>query len=309
MRAAVLTEYGRTPEVTDFDEPRAADDQVVVDVRAAGLNPIDLRLASGTLPARRPPLPCVVGSEGVGTTPDGRRVYFGTTVWPWGSLAERTVVSGDELVEVPDGVDDPVAVACGIAGLAGWGALERGAQLQAGETVIVLGASGAVGRIAVQAAKLLGAGRVVAAARHTDGLDRFADAVVALDRDGEALTEALREACEGDADVVFDPLWGAPAAAALGALGFRGRLVQLGESAGATASLASAAIRFKEIAILGYTNFASTFEERAGAHQRLFEHAAAGELHVDVDVVALADAAQAWERQAAGPGAKLVVVP
>jgi NADPH2:quinone reductase len=286
MRAAVLHEYGAVPEVGEFDEPVG---ELVVDVLAAGLNPIDLRIASGTLPARRPELPCVVGSEGIGRTADGRRVYF-----TGASLAERAAAT--EPVEVPDGIDDAHAVAYGVAGLAAWLALDK-ARLVEGERVLVLGASGPVGSIAVQLAKLRGAGRVVAAARREVS---DADAFVSLD--GEV-------AFDEEFDVVIDPLWGAPAEAAVKAMAFRGRLVQLGESAGREATFASADIRFKELQILGHTNFAAPADERARALQAMWRHAAAGELTVPSETVPLDDAGQAWRRMGEAPGVKLVVVP
>lgn len=284
MRAAILREYGAVPEVGEAGDPSGDD---VVEVLAAGLNPIDLRIASGELAARRPELPSVVGSEGVGRTPDGRRVYFGSSS---GSLAERAAVPPGEAVEVPDGVGDAEAVAYGIAGQAAWLALDK-ARLREGETVLVLGASGTVGAIAVQLARLRGAGKVIAASRRGDG---HVDPVGPF---GEAI------------DVVIDPLWGAPAAAAIAAMGFRGRLVQLGQSAGGEATFPSADIRFKELEILGHTNFATPPEERATALRKMWAHHAAGELHIECETIALEDAAAAWERQAAGPGAKLVVVP
>lgn len=284
MRAAVLHDYGATPVVGEFPEPEG---KVVVDVLAAGLNPIDLRIASGTLPARRPELPSVVGSEGIGRTADGRRVYFGTSS---GSFAERTAVPEAELVEVPDGVGDAEALAYGIAGLAACLALEK-SRLAAGETVLVLGASGPVGAIAAQLARLLGAGRVIEASRrrpdHVDPAGPFEDGI----------------------DVVIDPLWGPPAEAAVRAMAFRGRLVQLGQSAGGEARLASADIRFKELEIIGHTNFAAPPDARAAALRRMWQHHAAGELSVACETHPLADAARAWERQAAGPGAKLAIVP
>src|SRR4051794_18327460 len=120
MRAAVLQKLGHPPTVAEFGDPEddaaaRSGDAVVLEVLAAGLNPIDLRVASGALADRRPEVPSVVGSEGVGRTQDGRRVYFRRTVAPFGSIAERTLVPEDALVDVPDGVDDAVAVACGIA--------------------------------------------------------------------------------------------------------------------------------------------------------------------------------------------------
>ncbi len=287
MRAAVLHAYGTTPEVGDADEP-AGD--VVVDVLAAGLNPIDLRIASGRLAARRPELPAVVGSEGIGRTPDGRRVYFSGP-----ALAERAPAT--DCVEVPDGVADPDAIAYGVAGLAAWLALDK-ARLAEGDRVLVLGASGPVGSIAVQAARLRGAGRVVAAARRE--VETSADAFVQLTDD---------VVFEEEFDVVIDPLWGRPATAAVAALAFRGRLVQLGQSAGGEATFPSVDIRFKELSILGHTNFASPFAVRAEALQAMWRHAAAGDLHVESETYALDDVATAWERQANAPGTKLVVVP
>lgn len=319
MRAAVLQELGQTPTVAEFGDPEdaaAARDgsAVVVEVLAAGINPIDLRIASGALADRRPDVPRVVGSEGVGRTADGDRVYFRSTVAPFGSIAERVLVDEDALVPVPDGVDDAVAVACGIAGSAGWGALTRRAQLQPGEKVLVLGASGVVGSVAVQAAKLLGAGHVTAAARSAESLERAAergaDATVQLrdDLTGEALTQAFLDA-GGPYTLVIDPLWGAPASAALEALDTRGRLVQLGQSAGDEATFSPVRMRFSELSILGYTNFLSTPEEERTALQALWDHAANGRLAIDIESVALDDAADAWERQAGSPRRKLVIVP
>lgn len=312
MRAAVLHTYGADPEVGEFDEPVAGDGQVVADVRAAALNPIDLRAASGQLEALRRPLPHVVGSEGIAQL-GGRRVYFERSPASFGAAAQRTLIDPGAVVDVPDELEDGLAVCFGIAGLAAWLALESRAQLQPGERVLVLGASGVVGMIGVQVARLLGAGRVVAAARSEAGLDRAhdlgADACVRLDAGGAALTAQFRDAAEGGIDVVLDPLWGPPAAAALEALAFRGRLVQLGQSAGAVATFPSAAVRFGELSILGHANAASPPEVRRAALGRMFAHAAAGRLTADYETLPLEAAGDAWRRQAAGPPTKLVLVP
>src|SRR5215218_4703749 len=220
MRAAVLHEHGATPRVGEFDDPGDAPDGVCVQVAAAGLHHLDLHKATGTFYMGPPPLPSVVGTDGVGRLPDGMRVYFDTTIAPYGSMAERALVPEEATFEVAEDVDDAVAAALGNTGLGAWLALAWRSGLQPGETVLVLGATGAVGSVAVQAAKLLGAGRVVAAGlaeeRLTATLERGADEIVELDRVDD-LPKALRAAAGGGVDVTIDTLWGDPAAAAMAA--------------------------------------------------------------------------------------------
>ncbi len=312
MRAAVLRDYGAAPQADDFEDPAGGEDREVVEVLAAGLNPVDLSVASGSFYGGSPDLPYVVGREGIGRRGDGQRVYFDAPVAPFGSFAQRVAIDPDSAVAIPDGLDEALAVCFGIAGLAGWLALEWRAQLAEGESVLVLGASGVVGQIAVQAARLLGAGRVVGAARGPKGLDRArelgADAVVRLG-EVDALAGALRDAQPDGFDVVVDPVWGEPAAAAIEATAPRARVVQIGQSAGSHASIASAAVRGRMLAILGHTNFMTPTKVRQAAYARMVEHAAAGELVVEAERVALDDVAEAWARQAQGVGHKLVIVP
>jgi NADPH:quinone reductase-like Zn-dependent oxidoreductase len=313
MRAAILREYGATPELGDFDEPEADGGQVVAEMLAAGLNPVDLRRTSGTFYGGSPPLPSVVGTEGVARLPDGRRVYFDPPVAPYGSFAERTLLEPDTTFAVPDGLDESVAVALGIAGLAGWLAVSWSAKLREGETVLVLAASGIVGQVAVQAARLLGAGRIVAAGRRAGALERArtlgADETLVL-TEYEDLAEAFREATGGGPDVTIDPLWGEPGVAAIKAAKRFTRHVALGQSAGAEATLTNADVRGKPMRIVGHTNYAIPLEDRREAYERMAAHAAGGELTVGpVERVPLDDVVSAWKRQAAGPGSKLVVVP
>lgn len=313
MRAAILHEHGKPPEPGDFEDPAPAEGQVVVDVEAAGLNPVDLSIASGSYFAGAPPLPSVVGREGVGRTDDGTLVYFDRPAVPYGSFAERASVDRSSLIPLPVELDPALATCFGIAGLAAWLALEWRARVTDGETVLVLGASGVVGQIAVQAARLLGAGRVVAAARDRDLLaaarERGADATVEIGAVDD-LAGALREACGGDGpNVVVDPLWGEPAAAAIEACAPRARLVQLGQSAGAEASLRSAAIRGKLLAILGHVNWAAPDDVKRPAYERMVEHAAAGRIEVDVERVPLEEVAGAWRRQQQSPHHKIAILP
>jgi NADPH2:quinone reductase len=205
-----------------------------------------------------------------------------------------------------------VAIALGVSGLAAWLALSWRAQLEEGEHVLVLGASGVLGQIAVQAAKLLGAGRVVAAARSQEALERSlelgADATVRLDR-GDDLAAALSEAAEGRIDVVVDPLFGAPFAAAVDAASFAARLVHLGTAAGTEATLSSASIRGKMLVIMGHSNFASPPLLRREGYARLADAAAQGKVRVEAEPLPLEQVAESWRRVEAGSHRKIVLVP
>jgi NADPH2:quinone reductase len=313
VRAAVLRENGATPRVEEFPDPEPAPGAVLVDVLAAGLHHVDLHKATGTFYTGPPPLPSVVGTDGVGRLDDGRRMYFDATVPPYGSLAERTLVPSDALLEVAQGADDAVAAALGNTGLAAWLALTWRAELQPGETVLVVGATGSVGRIAVQVAKTLGAARVVAADRAEQDLgqlrERGADAIVEVDTTDD-LAAAFREAAGGDVDVTIDMLWGAPAVAAMAVAGRGGRHVEVGNMAAETITLPAPLIRSKSLDVRGFSVAHPPPGLKGDAYLRLTERAASGDIIVDVDRRPLDDVAAAWERQrqAAG-GAKMVLVP
>jgi NADPH2:quinone reductase len=312
MDAAVLTEPG-TPTFAPFDEPEAGPGQVVVHVGVAGVNPVDLATAAGAF-VTKPPFPSVAGREGVGTV-DGRRVYFDGCVAPFGSMAQRTLVPADSLLDVPDGLDDGLAVAMGIAGLAAWLPLQWRARLQPGETVLVLGASGVLGTIAVQAAKVLGAGRVVAAARDAGSLRRLDDlgADATVDLSGEPsvaeLAARIRDAAGGGIDVTIDPVWGGPALAAMGAARQGMRHVQIGHSAAASAGVSAGAFRESMIDLLGYTTRHVPRDVVARGWAELTGHAAAGRIAVEVERAPLAEVGRVWQRQMAFAHRKLVVVP
>jgi NADPH:quinone reductase-like Zn-dependent oxidoreductase len=321
MRAAVISEYRVPPALGEREEPQAAEGNAVLELRAAGLNPADLAVASGSFPFGSPPLPYVPGIEGVGTVVRSGRFPPGTRVWASGrglgvgtdgSFSERFAASDDVLVEVPGSADDLVAAALGVVGLAAWMPLAWLARVRPGESVLVLGATGAVGSVAVQAAKILGAGRVVGAGRDAARLERAselgADAVVELEAEG--LAERLAAAFAGaPPTVVFDTLWGPPLEAAAVAAGPGARIVHLGQSAGLNATLPSGVVRGKQLQILGYSNFAVPHEEIADGYRDLLGHAAAGRIRVDAEAIPLGTVAEAWARQARGAGTKLVIVP
>ena len=313
MNAAILHEHGATPQYGEFPDPQAKDQGVVIDVAAAALHHLDLHKATGTFYTGPPPLPSVVGTDGVGRTADGRRVYFDVPIAPFGSMAERALAAVDALFDVPDDLDDAVAAALGNTALGAWLALTWRSDLAPGETVLVLGATGAVGTIAVQAAKVLGAGRVVAAARASERLTRTlrhgADAVVALDGDSD-VTEAIREAAGGAVDVTIDTLWGTPATAAMGAAARHARHVQVGHIAGLDITLPAPAIRSVSLDVRGFSVAHPPVDVKREGHRRLIEHVRRGDIVVDVEPIPLEQVATAWDRQrrSAG-GAKLVLIP
>jgi NADPH:quinone reductase-like Zn-dependent oxidoreductase len=295
----------------EFHEPVEREGHAVAEVAAAGINHLDLLKASGGFYTGPPPLPSVVGSDGVGRLDDGRRVFFDATAAPHGAIAERTLVRDDALLDVPEGVPDEIAAALGNSGLGAWLALDWRARLKPGETVLVLGATGAMGNVAIQAAKALGAGRVVAGARSGERLERTlargADAVVALDTEPD-LAAALQGA-SGGADVIIDPLWGEPGLAAMNAAAHGARHVQLGQMASLVLELPAPLVRGKALNVLGFAIFHAPVEVRRDAYARLMDLAAAGELQLDVERVPLSEVDAAWERQREGSDTKLVVVP
>ena len=310
MRGAIVRELGQRPAVGEAPDPVAGGGDAVVDVLVAPLNPIDLAVVAGRNPAGHPPLPFVPGCEGIGTV-DGRLVWIyrgGVGIARNGCMAAQVAVPAEAITPVPDGADPALAGALGIAGMAGWASLSSRVPVREDDVVLVLGATGTVGHVAVQAARLLGARRVVAAGRNREALDRLdADATVPLD--GDDLVAAFREACDGGPTLVFDPLWGEPAAAAVEAAKPGARVVQLGQSAGATAPLTSAAIRFKGLEIYGFSNFILPKDVLDREYARLVEHAMRGEIKVEIERLPLDAVADAWERQAESPHRKLVQVP
>jgi NADPH:quinone reductase len=317
MRAALVGELGSPPRAGEWEAPAQGEGQALVEVAAAPLNPIEIRVASGSF-ARRAQPPYVPGLEGAGHIVESARLAPGTRVrfepaalpgfGSHGTLAELAAVEEESLVELPDGVDDAHAAALGVVGITAALALDR-AGLQDGERVLVLGATGAVGQAALQLARARGAGRLVAAGRSEEGLRRTrelgADAAVQLD--GDDLADQYKEAAGGDLDVVVDPLWGEPAMAALTALAEHGRLVNVGQSAGVDVRLPIDQIRNRQGAVHAVSSGWTAVAEKAIVYRSLLDDVAAGRLAVDHDVVPLDEIAGAWERQARSPGRKLVI--
>ncbi|MFJ5985886.1 zinc-binding alcohol dehydrogenase family protein [Lentzea sp. NPDC092896] len=287
MRAALVVRPGQPPSLADRGEPSG---EVVVDVLAAPVTPLDLLCASGTSYFGVPATPYVPGVQGIGTV-DGRTVWFPTTAGMApgdGSMAAKAVARQEDLVFLPD-VDPVLMAALGLSAVAAYMALIWRGELAAGETVIVLGC-GAVGQSAIQLARLAGAGRVIAAARSEQGRERAV-------RAGADVVVSLEDVAAQSADLLIDPLFGAPAAAAAQALRPGGRWVNLGGSAGETSPITSSTLRSRSLRLSGYTNNELTVRQRADAISVIARHAAEGALTVDHEVVPLADVTDAWHRK------------
>ncbi len=306
MRGARVAALGTPPEPVELDSHGD------VEVVAVALNPLDLAVCAGRFPAGHPPLPYVPGCEAVGRI-DGERMYLfgqGYGTRRDGFLVEQVDFPAESAIAVPGDLDDALAAACGIAGIAGWVPVARRAPVEPGDRVLVLGGTGTVGSVAIQAARLLGAERVVAAGRDSDELERTlglgADATVQLDGDG--LVDRIREACGGDGPtLVVDPLWGEPGRAAVDAAAPHARIVQMGQSAGPEATLTSGSIRLKGLSILGHSNFVMPFGELREAYVEVAEHVAAGRITIDVETFGLDDVGTAWSAQAGGRKAVVVL--
>ena len=283
----------------------------MVRVVSVALNPVDLAIGSGRFYGGHPPLPYVPGHEAVVERRDGSLAYVsgaGLGTARDGLLVELAAVPTMQMIPLPPGVRPALAVALGTAGLAGWLAVTRRADVGAGDVVVVLGATGSVGRIALQAARHRGASRVVAVGRDPErlaGLGRHADAGVPL---GDRLGERVLEATGVPPTVVIDTTWGPPLAAVLAVVAARARVVHLGASAGPSTELASAIIRGKQVDILGYSNFGVPREELLDAYQTLLELSMAGAIDLAVAEAPLSDAADAWRRAATGTEKMVVTI-
>ena len=306
MRTAEITELASPPVVAERDDPRPADGQLLLDVAAVALNPVDIAIAAGTFYAGHPPLAYIPAIEAAGWV-GGRFVYAqgsGRGVATDGFLAERAVVTEADLVELPDGTDPALAAALGVAGATGWLATTARAAVAPNDIVVVLGATGAVGGIAVQAAKRCGARAVIAVGRDEARLAAVpgADARIVI---GPTLAEEVN-AVAGPPTVVIDMLWGEPLVSVLPVLAPRARVVNVGTSAGAVVPMPSAPIRGKQLDLLGYSGFGIPRAVFADGYRELVDLVVAGEIVMPVQRFGLADVADAW--RAAASGASKVVV-
>jgi NADPH2:quinone reductase len=305
MNAAVVNVLGQNPQYQSFADPVAEEGELLIKVRAAGLHPIVKARASGTHYSSDGIVPVVPGVDGVGTLEDGRRVYFGATRPPFGTMAERTISRPSMCIPLPDGIDDVQAAAIANPGMSAWVSMKERAHVAPGETVLVLGATGVAGQLAIQVARHLGAKRVIGAGRNVEALQAAdLDSIIALGQPEDAVRDAFAvEAAQG-IDVVIDYLWGRPTELLLEALakGFKAsstpstRLVEVGASAGPTITLPGAILRSVDLTILGSGFGSAAMDKIFAAIPVLFSLAAEGKLKIDLEPVPLSDVEAAWSR-------------
>ncbi len=319
MHAAVVTSFDEPPQYQEFEIPTpAGDDQELVSVLAAGLHPRVRTGASGRHYTSTDELPMIPGIDGVGQLPDGRRIYFvGDDGFP-GTMAERAVVDMRRTVPLPDDANVQLLAAAINPAMSSWVSLRRRVPIEAGQSVLVLGATGNAGTMAVQVARRLGAGRVVGAGRDAARLKALksvgADEIVQLTDDADATGAALAAAA-AEVDIVIDYLWGAPAGHAMMALltarSDRSRAmdwIQIGAMAGPAIELPSVALRSANLRIQGMGQGAVSARGYLEELPALIDEIDSGAFQMGVRAVPLRDVEAAWEAGDVA-GERVVIVP
>jgi NADPH:quinone reductase-like Zn-dependent oxidoreductase len=320
MNAAVVHSFDAPPRYATFAEPVPAEGEKLVNVTAAGLHPIVKALARGTHYGSSGQLPFVAGVDGVGKLEDGTRVLFGITRSPFGTFSERALASSSMCLPLPEAVDDVTAAGIANPAMSSWAALTARAKFVSGESVLILGATGVAGRLAIQIAKRLGARRVVAAGRNPQALEELgplgADAVISLGQNHSSLVSAFRdEFVEAGVDVVLDYLWGVPAESALEAISQKGlrkasprvRFIQIGESAGKAISLSAATLRSSGLELLGSGFGSASLDQIRQSLAEFFRVAATKPFQFDTKTAALREVESRWNNSE--KGTRLVFQP
>ncbi|HTC55159.1 MAG TPA: zinc-binding alcohol dehydrogenase family protein [Candidatus Sulfotelmatobacter sp.] len=304
MKAAIVLEAGKAPVYGDFKEPVPGQDEVRINVAAAALSNVVRSRASGTHYSSSGELPFVVGIDGVGRLDEGRRVYFVLPKPPLGSMSERTVVKSGQCIDLPDGLDDVTAAAIANPGMSAWAAMKERAKLAAGETVLVNGATGTAGRLAVQIAKYMGAKKVIATGRNIEVLKSLAslgaDMAIPLVENGDAMEEAFQEQFAEGIDVVVDYLWGQSAERLIIAGAKAGReavpirFVQVGSAGARDITLPSAALRSSAIELMGSGIGSVPVERLLKSIDELMQATLPGGFKIATKAIPLSAVEQTW---------------
>jgi NADPH:quinone reductase-like Zn-dependent oxidoreductase len=320
MKAAIINSFGETPHYADFADPIPGDGETLVDVKAVVLENFEKGVAGGdhySSKSTYPNFPAIVGNRGVGLMPDGKLVGFWMMRPPYGAFAEKAVVK--QFVPVPDGIDAAVAAAIPPSALTSYFPLKHTAKLVEGETVLINGATGVSGRMAIQVAKLMGAGRIVGTGRNDESLKLLpgfgADAVIDLKQSDEALLENFeKEKGEMGYDVVIDFLWGHPAEILMKCFIPKDmrlpakpiRYIPIGAKAGAGAYVTGEMLRTSGLQLSGMGKV--TQEEISAGTNQVWEWIKENKLYMDIEKVPLADIEKAWLRNDLA-GKRLVIIP
>jgi NADPH:quinone reductase-like Zn-dependent oxidoreductase len=306
MNAAVVSDYAHLPQYTSFADPVPSEGEQLVHVRAAGLHQIVRSIASGKHYMSVGRFPFIAGVDGVGIMPDGTRAYFGGARFPYGTLCEQTVITPVIVIPLPDALDDALAAGIANPAMSSWVALDRG-SFAPGDNVLILGATGTSGQLAVQIARHRGAGRILAAGRNPQALEKLkslgADEVISLEQDRDTLVANLRDAmARQGVDVVLDYLWGQPAEAVLAAIAQKGvikpgrrvRYVQIGNTAGPSIAFEAHVLRSTNLEMLG-SGFGSASMDAIRASIGAFFHLAATQpLDFSYKAVPLSEVTERW---------------
>ncbi|MDR0457630.1 MAG: zinc-binding alcohol dehydrogenase family protein [Burkholderiaceae bacterium] len=302
MKAAIVKAPNSAPVYGDFAEPVARDGLIVVDVKASAMSNLTKARAAGAHYSSDGQFPVIAGIDGVGVTAQGQRVYFARPEAPFGALAERALVDARRCITLPDGLDDATAAAIAIPGMSSWAALTERARFQAGQTVLINGATGASGRLAVQIAKHLGARRVIATGRHATALESLkrlgADTTIALEPDEASLIRAFAPVFHEGVDVALDYLWGTSARVLLIAAARASAqpvcFVQIGSISGDEIALPGAVLRAAPITLLGSGIGSISLPRLCAAVQGVFQAAAPARLEIATQAVPLSALAEHW---------------
>jgi NADPH:quinone reductase-like Zn-dependent oxidoreductase len=317
MNAAVVTSFEQPPQYRRYPLPQPSADQYLADVLAVGLHPRTRSGAAGTHYTSNGNLPMVPGIDGVGRRPDGTSIYFVAADDATGTMAEKALVDPSRAIELPPDVDARMIAAVMNPAMSSWVALRRRVQLEPGQSVLILGATGAAGSMAVQVAHRLGARHIVAAGRNTERLEAVrsygADDLVQLAPDPAQAAQALTVAAE--VDIVVDFLWGVPTQQAITALltartdrSRRLDWIQVGSVAGPTIELPSVALRSANLRLQGNGQGAISTDAYVAELTSLVEEIDAGNVGIEVDPVPLASVRTAWRKPDA-PGRRTVLIP
>jgi NADPH:quinone reductase-like Zn-dependent oxidoreductase len=317
VKAAIVVEAGQAPIYGDFTAPVSSAGKSLIRVTAASISHVTKSRASGVHYSSGGSLPFIPGIDGTGVEEDGQRVYFLLPEPPYGAMAEFCVVDDEHRVALPDGLSEESAAAMAIPGMSSWAALTERANLRTGETVLINGANGTSGRLAIQIAKYLGAGKVIATGRQTQSFDDLralgADSTVPLMQDADSLETAFRNEFQQGVDIVLDYLWGTTAetlviaAAKAGPAGVPIRYVQIGSMSGPSIHLPSAALRSSALQLMGSGMGSIPFPRLLNAIRGVLRAAPTAGFKVATERMQLAEVTQAWN--AASSHSRIVLVP